>query len=179
MKMKLITCTALCVFATQVLADDNGNGNGNSKLDDISQTVEMAVDQTMTLNGQLNLGDVTATLSDNASVVADEAATASVTVAGIGNSLTSELDISVQQANLGNTLATLSGAATDVATVTVAAIGNSASLNLSEASGLDSSVGQLNTGGVTATIGDSIVGATDVTAAAIANSLTVTNSILD
>jgi len=146
--------------------------------DTVAVTIENTIGQTMSLNGQLNLDAVTATVTSDATVTGIDAATSAVTAAAIANSLTSDLDFSVQQANLGDVVASLSSGVTD-ATATAAAIGNSASLSLTGAADVSSEMGQFNTAAISATIEGSVSGATDVTAAAIGNSLSITNAIIN
>lgn len=176
MKSKLLaTAAALAVaapaFAQGVVSEVNG--------------------LTGSLNGQLNLGDITATLD---STVTDAGDDVSATAAGIGNSLSATVDTAnaailgnrALQGNAGNVTATLNGTITDVegeVSATSAAIGNSASLAASSANGaVLSAIGQGNRGNISATASVAVTAAEDAvsaTSAAIGNSISIVNGVTE
>lgn len=142
------------------------------------------------LNGQLNLGDVSASLD----LAIEEAGSAAATAAGIGNSLSVTVDTDrfgaiaqeVLQGNGGDVTATLNGTIEEIdgtVSATSAAIGNSASLSVDSANGaVVAALGQANTGDIVAKADVAVreaERAVSATAAAIGNSISIVNGIAE
>lgn len=183
MKQRFTLIALVCALAAPAFADPDKDDKKPKKettatASVVTQKANKILKQKLSLNGQLNLGQVTAKITKQASITGVEAADAAVTAAAIGNALSSELDVAVQQANLAPVLASLSGDIQD-ATATAAAIGNSATLNLAGASGPNTNLGQYNSGSVVALINGAVSNTSAVTAAAIGNSLSITNAVID
>lgn len=184
MKTLLLATTAFAFAAGVALAaDDDDKGNGRDK-----GVVSQAAQIPSALNGQLNLGEVSAKLD----VVAEDAAATSGTAAAIGNSISGNLaaldlggfDTAAGQVNTGDITAELTGKTEttvgDVA-MTSAAIGNSVSYTIESLSAVAAPVTQKNDARISATAevaASSAEAAVEATSAAIGNSISVTQTLV-
>jgi hypothetical protein len=172
------TTAAVLLIAVPAFADspwEEARGKTDKTVASVKLDISDALDALDDAGGQLNFADITAEITQSATIVGSDAATAAVTAAAIGNSLTSELAIDTLQGNFASVTANVAGSVSD-ASVTAAAIGNSASLTLSN---YGDTLDQVNTGRITATISGSLKTAQDTTAAAIGNSLSIVNSTVN
>jgi hypothetical protein len=196
MKTSILASLALALLAVPAMADDDddrpGRGKGTppgliGKID-IDDDVEDIGKVVGSLNGQINLAPVNATLD---ATVAD-IGTVSLTAAAIGNSLSAtgaglgslagngQLNLADITAKLDVTVGEAEDEVDDAKgqiSATSAAIGNSVSLSVN---GVQNKLGQVNTGAIsssaTVAAGDA-QSAVTATSAAIGNSLSLIGGV--